>query len=184
METGPWLRSYWRHVYFMEAWLYIHVPTFQHALASAFQDGGRSGDTSDHCYARLADSVVVPSPYEEVVVTADYDTKQLPLPARDEEETFSGSKTEAARCALQLEGQHNVLSASARALINKSTRDSTKVKYGCIEKKWTTYCDTNNISSIATTITFGTRSLRKTTKWLDQKTQFLTFFTKWPSYAF
>ena len=54
-----------------------------------------------------------------------------------------------------MEGQHNVLSASARALINKSTRDSTKVKYGCIEKKWTTYCDTNNISSIATTITLA-----------------------------
>ena len=57
---------------------------------------------------------------------------------------------------MQLERQQDIpLSVGASALIEKSTRGSTKTKYKCIVKKWTAYCTDLGISTTATTNTFA-----------------------------
>ena len=53
---------------------------------------------------------------------------------------------------MQLEEQ---LSTTAKELIVQSTRQATKVKYQCIENKWTNYCNEVGCSVMATTATFA-----------------------------
>ena len=124
-------------------------------MAHLIEDGGRSS-RGDHNYARLANTILVPSDIGEIVVSTDEDTQQLSIPARHKENAPPGTQTEAAGSAVQLERQGDTpLSIGALYLIDKSKRGSTKTKYNSLVKKWRAYCSKLNISTTANTNTFA-----------------------------
>ena len=98
---------------------------------------------------------MVPSIAEEIVVTADENTKQLSVSTRDKEKSPTGSETQVTGSTHQLERQEVVLSNEAIDIMDKATRSSTKTKYLCVIKKWMAYCTELNISNIATTNSFA-----------------------------
>ena len=52
---------------------------------------------------------------------------------------------------MQLEGQDEVLSESAKRLVEGSTRKQTKAKYNCIQKKWKNHCVRKGIADFQAT---------------------------------
>ena len=113
-------------------------------MADRDQIGGRQSEKGDHCYAKMANTILVSPPTKEGHLGTDKDPQPGPHTARDGQDSSYGTETVAAGSPLHLEGPEVSLSKSAASLITCSTRDSTKRKYNSIYQK--SQVESNNLS--------------------------------------